>query len=124
MISYQQETPVMKMQLTKVCRKCNTRKANFLFNNNKRFKDGLNCYCKKCESYRRMKSYYMQKNKSWTFPWKSLKDEDYIKTRDKFFAEAHGWWCNDGRGWGFELETRTEYFKRKRAERRAKRLWD
>ena len=66
----------------------------------------------------------MQKNKSWTFPWKSLKDEDYIKTRDKFFAEAHGWWCNDGRGWGFELETRTEYFKRKRAERRAKRLWD
>lgn len=68
---------------TKVCSRCKIKKSINSFYKNKRYKDGLYCYCKKCEINRRTKYDKNNKEKIKQYRktyWNKNKDIRWVKS--------------------------------------------
>lgn len=85
----------------KVCKRCKEEKSIEKFHRNKSYRDGINYLCKKCDT--EQQRIYRETARNWKFPFKKVTEPEYIEAREKLFAEAHGWWCNDGKEWKHEF---------------------
>ena len=81
----------------KNCSRCKRGLPITEFHFNKKNKDGLEYTCKYCSSerYKQLtkQAPYLQRPKG--FPYKSIRDPEYIKDKNELFREhGNGWWWN------------------------------
>jgi|TARA_Y100000296_G_C5036814_1_gene187709 hypothetical protein len=87
-------------EINRLCKTCNNRKPLFLFQK----RDGVyNLHCNLCLNDKQREKREIAKD--WVFPFGGLNDPEYIKDRDRGFAEnGNGWWFEhnytiDKNGW-------------------------
>ena len=83
------------MKKNKKCSICNTIKSLEYFHKDKTTNDNHTSRCIVCTKLYYKNYYYKKNTKKSKFPYKSIKDPQYIKDRDDFVRiSGNGWWCD------------------------------